>query len=134
MESGQGRAQDFSIEPQEGYLLARLVPGFEITPERMARAWVQLGEICRDCGVFRVLAVGEVGARRMRTTDSYENANVAAREVPGVTVACVLTGHVPDEKTDLFKIAALNRGVRVEFFVDQAEALRWLGVAAAARP
>ena len=51
-----------------------------------------------------------------------------ARLVPGLAMACFVQGHVPDEQTEFFKTAAMNRGVRVEFFSNREEALRWLGI------
>ena len=119
---------EVTLELREGYLYARLVPGFEITPERMNRLWQSVGEACLRSGMRRVLTEGTVVGRRMSTMDSFENAAAAARLVPGLAMACFVQGHIPDEQTEFFKIAAMNRGVRVEFFRTQAEALRWLGV------
>jgi hypothetical protein len=36
---------------------------------------------------------------------------------------------VTDEQSEFFRTAAMNRGVRVEFFQDLNAALRWLGAA-----
>jgi hypothetical protein len=117
-----------ALEPRDGYLYARLVPGFEITPERMNRLWQSLGEACMKSGLRRVLTEGTVTGRRMTTMDSFENASTAARLAPGLSMACFVQGHVSDQQTEFFKIAAMNRGVRVEFFSSQEAALRWLGV------
>ncbi len=119
---------EVTLELREGYLYARLVPGFEITPERMNRLWQAVGEACLRSGMRRVLTEGTVVGRRMTTMDSFENAAAAARLVPGLAMACFVQGHIPDEQTEFFKIAAMNRGVRVEFFRSQDEALRWLGI------
>ena len=119
---------EITLEVREGYLYARLVPGFEITPERMNRVWTAVGDACVRHGMRRVLTEGTVSGRRMSTMDSFENAAVAARLVPGLAMACFVQGHVPDEQTEFFKIAAMNRGVRVEFFSNRDEALRWLGI------
>ena len=117
-----------TLEVRDGYLYARLVSGFEITPERMNRLWKQIGDACVRHKMRRVLTEGTVSRRRMTTMDSFENAAVAARLVPGLAMACFVQGHVPDEQTEFFKIAAMNRGVRVEFFNNRDEALRWLGI------
>jgi hypothetical protein len=117
-----------TLEVREGYLYARLVAGFEITPDRMNRLWKEIGDACLRHGVRRVLTEGTVSGRRMTTMDSFENAAVAARLVPGLAMACLVQGHVPDEQTEFFKIAAMNRGVRVEFFSSRDEAMRWLGI------
>ncbi len=119
---------EVTLESREGYLYARLVPGFEITPERMNRLWQAVGEACLRSGMRRVLTEGTVVGRRMTTMDSFENAAAAARLAPGLAMACFVQGHIPDEQTEFFKIAAMNRGVRVEFFRSQDEALRWLGI------
>lgn len=119
---------EVTLELREGYLHAQLVPGFEIVPERMNRLWKEVGEACARHGVRRVLTEGTVSGRRMTTMDSFDNAAVAARLVPGLAMACCVQGHVPDEQTEFFKIAAMNRGVRVEFFRERNAALRWLGI------
>jgi len=119
---------EITLEVREGYLYARLVPGFEINPERMNRLWQAVGDACLKSGMRRVLTEGTVSGRRMTTMDSFENAAAAARLVPGLAMACFVQGHVSDEQTEFFKIAAMNRGVRVEFFSNRDEALRWLGI------
>jgi hypothetical protein len=122
------RVSEVTLDLREGYLHARLVPGFEITPERMSRLWTEVGEACQRHGVRRVLTEGTVAGRRMTTMDSFDNAAQAARLAPGLAMACFVQGHVADEQTEFFKVAAMNRGVRVEFFADRDEALRWLRV------
>ncbi len=94
----------------------------------MNRLWQSLGEACMKSGLRRVLTEGTVTGRRMTTMDSFENASAAARLAPGLSMACFVQGHVLDQQTEFFKIAAMNRGVRVEFFSSQEAALRWLGV------
>lgn len=119
---------EVTLEVREGYLHGQLAPGFEITPERMERAWAELGAACRRFGIRRVLMEGEVAARRMATMDTFDNAATAARMAPGLEMACVLSGHVVDDQTAFFKTTGATLGVRVEFFKSRAEALRWLGV------
>jgi hypothetical protein len=119
---------EVTLEMREGYLYARLVPGFEITPARMNKLWETIGEACLRTGMRRVLTEGTVVGRRMTTMDSFETASSAARLVPGLAMACYVQGHIADEQTEFFKIAAMNRGVRVELFGSQDEALRWLGI------
>ena len=130
MTAEEEAAQDpeITLEVRDGYLYASLVPGFEINPERMTRLWTAVGDACLKSGMRRVLTEGTVSGRRMTTIDSFQNAAAAARLVPGLAMACFVQGHVPDEQTEFFKIAAMNRGVRVEFFNNRDEALRWLGI------
>jgi len=134
MEGKESRSQmqfEATLELRDGYLHAQLVPGFEITPERMNRLWSEIAAACRRFGIRQVLTEGEVAARRMTTMDSFDNAATAARLVPGLAMACVVSGHVADQQTEFFKTAGTNLGVHVDFFKSRAEALRWLGVESA---
>jgi len=129
MNSGAGTepGSDFRLEPREGYLYLHLSPGFEMTPESMAANWGALSEACRRHGVRRVLVEGENLRRRLTTIESFDHAGLAAKLMPGLSVACVFRGFVPDQQTQFFRTAAMNRGVRTEFFQDLDEALKWLG-------
>jgi len=118
---------DLTVEPREGYLYLHLAPGFQATPESMTRLWTAVSESCRQHNLRRVLADGENVQRKLSPIESYDHASLAARLMPGLTVACCLRGYRTDEQTEFFKVAAMNRGVRVEFFQDLSAALRWLG-------
>jgi hypothetical protein len=117
----------FTVEPRESYLYIHLAPGFEMTPEGMTRIWSSLSEACREHGLRRVLAEGDNVRRCLTAVESFDHAGLAARLVPGLSVACCFRGYVPDEQTRFFRTAAMNRGVRTEFFQDLNAALRWLG-------
>lgn len=125
--TGSGPGSDFRLEPREGYLYLHLAPGFEMTPESMAAIWGALSEACRRHGVRRVLVEGENVRRRLTTIESFDHAGLAAKLMPGLSVACVFRGFVPDDQTRFFQTVAMNRGVRTEFFQDLNEALKWLG-------
>ena len=130
MHSGTGGSapgSEFTLEPREGYLYLHLAPGFEMTPESMPRLWIAISDACREHGLRRVLAEGDNVRRRLTTVESFDHAGLAARLMPGLTVACCFRGFVPDQQTGFFRTAAMNRGVRTEFFQDLNEALRWLG-------
>jgi hypothetical protein len=131
MNSGTGTrpGSDFTVEPREGYLYLHLAPAFEMTPESMAASWVALSEACRRYGQRRVLVEGDNVRRRLTTIETFDHAGLAAKLMPGLSVACVFRGFVPDQQTQFFRTAAMNRGVRTEFFDDLNEALKWLGVA-----
>ena len=117
----------FTVEPRESYLYIHLAPGFEMTPEGMTRIWSSLSEACREHGLRRVLAEGDNVRRCLTPVESFDCTGLAARLVPGLSVACCFRGYVPDEQTQIFRTAAMNRGVRTEFFQDLNAALRWLG-------
>ena len=124
---GSSPGSDLTVEPREGYLYVHLAPGFQATPESMTRIWTVVSEACRQHNVRHVLADGENVQRKLTPVQTYDHASLAARLMPGLTVACCFRGYRTDEQTEFLKVAAMNRGVRVEFFQDLNDALRWLG-------
>ena len=119
----------FTLEAREGYLYLQLEPGFEMNRESMIRFWTAVSDACREHGLSRVLAEGDNLQRRLTPMETFDLAGVASRLLPGLSVACCFRGYLPDEQSQFFKTAALNRGVRAEFFQDLSSALRWLGAA-----
>ncbi len=119
---------DFTLELRGNYIHVQLPPGYEITPEGTAAQFAAVGEARAKYGCRRVLVEGEAPKRRMDTTDAFRSGERAARAETGLSIAFCYAGYEPDELTAFFKNVAHNRGVRVEFFSDRAQALRWLGV------
>ena len=117
----------FTLEPRDGYLYVSLDPGFEMTPLSMTSVWTAICETCRELGLRRALAEGDGVVRRLTPVESLDIAELAARLLPGLSVACVFRGYAPDAQSQLFQTTAMNRGVRMEFFQDLNAALRWLG-------
>ena len=117
----------FTLEPRDGYLYVSLDPGFEMTPLSMTSVWTASCETCGELGLRRALAEGDGVVRRLTPVESLDIAELAARLLPGLSVACVFRGYAPDAQSQLFQTTALNRGVRMEFFQDLNAALRWLG-------
>ena len=118
----------FTQEIREGYLYLHLEPGFEFTPESTTRMWTAISESCREHGLRKVLAEGDSVQRRISPLDSFDLATLVSRLLPGLSVAFCFRGYVPDEQSQFFRTAAMNRGVRTEFFQDLNAALHWLGV------
>ena len=117
----------FTLEPREGYLYLLLAPGFEMRPESLGSLWIAITDACREHGLRKVLAEGDNVQRRLTPMDSFDAAGLMARLLPGLSVACCFRGYTTDEQTQFFRTAAMNRGVRVEFFQDLNSALKWLG-------
>ena len=117
----------FTLEPRDGYLYVHLTPGFEMTAESTSRVWVAICETCRERGLRRALAEGDNVTGRMTPMEAFDIAGLAARLLPGLSVACIFRGYVPDAQSESFRSAALSRGVRFDYFQDLNAALRWLG-------
>jgi hypothetical protein len=118
----------FTLETREGYLYQHLEPGFEFTPESTTRMWTAISESCREHGLRKVLVEGDNVQRRLSPLDSFDSASLVSRMLPGMSVAFCFRGYVPDDQSQFFRTAAMNRGVRSEFFQDLNAALQWLGV------
>ena len=119
----------FTLESRDGYLYVQLTPGFEMTPDSTTRVWVAICEACREQGLRRALAEGDGVSRRLTPMESFD---IAGRRGPAPARAVGRLrlpggGYVPDSQSEFFRTAAMNRGVRMEFFQDLNAALRWLG-------
>jgi hypothetical protein len=121
---------DFKLTPHADYLHVALAPGYEIHSEGATQLMKSVSDVCARQGQRRVLIEGTVAARRMATMDSFAIGTLAGSMLAGVSLACCFYGCKPDHKALFFKDVAQNRGVRVEFFRDRDDALRWLGVGA----
>jgi hypothetical protein len=119
---------DFTLTPHADYLHVALAPGYELRAQGATELMKSVSDVCARHGQRRVLIEGTVAARRMGTMDSYAIGALAGSMLAGVSLACCFYGYKPDDKSQFFKDVAQNRGVRVEFFAERGEALRWLGV------
>jgi hypothetical protein len=118
----------FNLTPHADYLLVALAPGYEIDRAGVTELMKSVSDVCARQGQRRVLIEGTVAARRMATMDSFAIGALAGNVLAGVSLACCFYGYKPDDKSQFFKDVAQNRGVRVEFFGERDEALRWLGL------
>jgi hypothetical protein len=119
---------EFTLTPHADYLHVALAPGYEIHPQGATELMKSVSDVCTRQGHRRVLIEGTVATRRMATMDSFTIGALAGSMLAGVSLACCFYGYQPDEKSRFFRDVAQNRGVRVEFFGERDEALRWLGV------
>ena len=119
----------FTLEPREGYLYVQLDAGYEFNADGTTRMWMAISEACRANGLRKVLAEGDGVTRRMTPMEAFDLVGLVTRLLPGLSVACCFRGYVPDEQSQFFRTAAMNRGVRTEFFQDLNAALQWLGAA-----
>ncbi|MEP6902807.1 MAG: hypothetical protein ABJA66_13730 [Actinomycetota bacterium] len=98
-----------------------------ILPEDLEGLWLNLAEACKTYDCNRVLNEGNLDLSKLRAFDSY-NAGSQAGEISGLRMACFFPNYQHDEKFEFFKAVAANRGAKIKFFTDKAEALKWLGI------
>jgi len=119
---------DFTLEFRGDHIHVQHAEDYEISPESLTRLWQAVNEACEKYNCRRVLAEATTPPRRvMSMMDAYRSA-IQAMKIRGLNMACSLAGYVPDQQTEFFKTSALNRGVRIEFFSDRAQALEWLSI------
>ena len=64
----------------------------------------------------------------MKTIDAFQSAVSLANLNLGLSLAFCFYDYTPDDLSQFFINVALNRGARVKFFSNKADALRWLGI------
>ena len=120
---------NFTLEFHGNYIRVQHPEDYEITPKGQYQLWTAIAEACKKYNCRRVLAESPAPPKRsMSTMDAFRSAEKAMQSAPGLSMACCFPGYKPDETTELFKTAAFNRGVRIEFFSKREEALNWLRV------
>lgn len=120
--------RDITHEIRDEYLLFKFAPGFVLTHGSVGRMWREIGELRDRTGISCALLVGSGVTRNMTTEDALESAMTGARAAPGIAMAMCIEGYEVDALTEFFCNACKNRGVKVQFFSDLAEAMGWLGV------
>lgn len=105
---------------------------YEITPESQEQLWMAIGEACETYNCCRVLAESSTPPKRnMTKVDAFRSAGHAAKATKSsgeLRLAILLKGYNPDDTTEFFMNSAYNMGVRIEFFSDRKEAVKWLGI------
>lgn len=118
---------EFKLTPHAQYLHVELAAGYEIRPDGSTALIIAVSDLCAREKQRRVLIEGTIAGRQMGMMDSFGSGSLAGSMLAGVSLACCFYGYRPDEQSQFFKDVAQNRGVRLEFFNDRDQALRWLG-------
>jgi hypothetical protein len=130
MPLGEGNptmSTNFTFDFSGDYIRMQLPVDYEITPENRRQFWMAIGEASKKYNCCRVLAESPTPPKRnMRQTDSLKSALEAAKLSGEFRVAFFFKGYTTDETTEFFINVSYNMGVRIEFFTDRAEAIKWL--------
>ncbi|HUR99601.1 MAG TPA: hypothetical protein VMZ26_16165 [Pyrinomonadaceae bacterium] len=87
--------------------------------------WETLRKICDEYDCRRVLVEGMAPGGDRKPTEVIE-AGQRTATVPNLWLAFHLENWVKTELSELYEVIAASKGVRVKFFADADEALRWL--------
>lgn len=88
--------------------------------------WKTVGELNKKVKCRKVVARLSTADFPDTLIEAYNFGAQACYCVPGIKLAIVCEKH--DDASDFLKIVILNRGGSVEFFSNEEEALRWLGI------
>lgn len=118
---------NFTLDFASDYINVRYPANYEITPENQQKLWEDVRKACRQHNCHRVLAESPTPPKRnMSQTDAFKSAGQAAKASRELRVACLYSNYQPDEITEFFITVAYKRGIRIEFFSEREEALKWL--------
>ena len=122
----------FTMEYLGDHIRIQHPSNYEITPESQEQLWLALGEACENYNCCRVLAESSTPPKRnMTQVDAFRSAGQAAKATKAsgkLRLAILFKGYNPDKTTEFFMNSAYNMGVRIEFFSDRNEAVKWLGI------
>lgn len=119
---------DFYIQCLPDYLLVQHPSEIEISTAVANEFWTTLAAACKTTAYKHVLCEGRIARRTMKMFEVFDTAAMAGRASLGLKMACVFENYVPDDRTALFKMAALRHGAMVDFFSSREEAIAWLSV------
>lgn len=118
----------YSFKFSGNYIYVQNFEEFTASAQSMVKFWDDLAAFCKANNCKKVLAEGNIFKRKMSTVEAFEFGNTAGKKILGLWVAFSFPEYQPDVTTDFFKTVAKNRGVRIDFFNDREDALRWLNV------
>ena len=118
---------NFTFDFAGDYIRMQLPVDYEITAENRSKFWAAIEEACKKYNCCRILAESPTPPKRnMKQMDSLKSAMRAAKVSGELRVAFYFKEYTTDETTEFFVNAAYNMGVRIEFFTDREEAIKWL--------
>ncbi|HSL16510.1 MAG TPA: hypothetical protein VLB51_01225 [Methylomirabilota bacterium] len=115
------------VEARDGYVEATLM-GVR-TPATLMAAAEQVTGVCNELKIFKVL----IDVRKMRgKLDTLETFDVAGHKIPQrpgmrlITKSAILDLPPNMDRIRFFETVAVNRGLNVRVFDDEAAAVEWL--------
>jgi len=121
-------AADYTLKVRKNYLHVQLPNDYEITPEEIQRQWTEIFDVCKKNNCRRILFEGKTPKRSIKTMDAFQAAVSLADSGLGLSISFCFYNYTPDDISRFFVNVAENRGVRVNFFSNKSDALRWLGI------
>lgn len=116
---------EFEVTFRDDHVHVQLGGGATPDPDLPKDYWEALEHICKQHDCKRILVEGTAPKFEMDAASVVE-AGQRTAAVPNTWLAFHLDNHEPNEQSELYETIATTKGVRVKFFSDRDEALRWL--------
>jgi hypothetical protein len=118
----------FELDVHPTYLHIKQPNGYVISAESSGEIWTVVAELCDRYGRNKVLIEASKPERQLDTMSAFESGRILAENTVGLSIAICFHDYEFDDLSSFFKTVAQNRGVKVEFFSNVDDALRWLDV------
>jgi hypothetical protein len=116
---------EFAVTFRGDYVHVLLSGESEVDSEVASDYWGTLRKICEEYDCKRILVEGKAPGGDRKPTEVVE-AGQRTAIVPNLWLAFHLENYEPSELSELYEAVAASKGVRVKFFEDGDEALKWL--------
>ena len=117
--------QGFGVQFRDDHVHVELGKDFKPQPGDREELWNVIGDVCTKHNSHRVLVEGILPDGERETSDVIEAGQKTAT-VPKLWLAFAIRDFQPNAQTELYQVIAASRGVRVKFFTNREQALKWL--------
>ena len=117
--------RDLTVEFDGDHIRVELGPDYKIDPDNQQRFWQDLKALSEKHESRRVLVEGYV-PKGERKPPEVIDAGKRAGAAPNLWIAFHLKAFLPNKSSELFEVIARGSGVRVGFFANRDQALKWL--------
>ena len=115
----------FGVQFRDDHVHVELGKDFKPEKGHRQELWNVIGDACEKHETRRVLVEGFLPAGERETTDVIDAGQKTAT-VPNLWLAFAISDFQPTAATELYIAIAASRSVRVKFFTDREQALKWL--------
>lgn len=115
----------FGVQFRDDHVHVELGKDFKVEPSNRQDLWNVIGDACERHNTRRVLVEGFLPEGEREVSDVIDAGQKTAT-VPHLWLAFAIADFQPSEQTELYEKIAASLGVRVKFFTDRDQALKWL--------
>ncbi len=115
----------FGVQFRDDHVHVELGKDFKVEPHNRQDLWNVIGDACEKHNSHRVLVEGFLPEGERETSDVIDAGQKTAT-VPKLWLAFAIKDFQPSAQTELYQVIAASRGVRVKFFNNREQALKWL--------